>query len=255
MPMLRFTGQILPRCFPINLEAYPTVNIWDAVNSTDLGTMKLSINDSEFTVQVDLLPPLTKEREEQAMRSAHDLVEDVISLLSFETGRGLNLVIEKIHYEDGTSHEVGTEDQSLPKFATALRSPEDFTEVVRMISNDRHDRSLSLALRDLAGSIDTVYAAPINCARAIETIRNYFIPAGQRRKQGWEPMRVALNVSQPFLERITGASRGPRHGDWPRAPHFFPPLREMAWQVMNRFLEYRKRGNQPLPDSEFPLLD
>jgi hypothetical protein len=255
MPTLRFTGQILPRCFPINLEAYPIVNMWDAVNSTDLGTMKLSISDSEFTIQVDMFTALTDERTGEAMRSAHDLVEDLLSLLSFQTGRALSLVIEKIHYEDGTIHEVGIEDQSLPKFATALQSDEDFTKVVWMVNNDRNDRSLSLALRDLAASIDTVYAAPINCARVIETIRNYFIPPGQRRKHGWAPMREALNISQQFLERITDAARGPRHGDWPRAPHFFPPLREMAWQVMNRFLEYRKRGNQLLPDSEFPLLD
>jgi hypothetical protein len=231
------------------------MNIWDHVNSTDLGAMKLSINDSEFTVQVDVFLPLTSEREEQAMRSAHDLVEDVISLLSFQSGRALSMIIEKIRYEDGTSHEVGIEDQSLPRFATALQSDEDFTKVVWMVSNDRHDRSLALALRDLAATIDTVYAAPINCGRVIETIRNYFIPAGAHWDAGWEPMRTALNISRQFLDRIMDEALNPRHGHWPQAPYVAPPLRQMTWQVMNRFLEYRTRGAaQPLPVAEFSLL-
>jgi hypothetical protein len=27
-----------------------------------------------------------------------------------------------------------------------------------------------------------------------------------------------------------------------------------AWTIMNRFLEYKKRGDRPLPISDFPLL-
>jgi len=69
-------------------------------------------------------------------------------------------------------------------------------------------------------------------------------------------MRDNLNVSQQFLEFITDHSIGPRHGDVLDIP--FSIINELirrSWIVMNRFLEFKKRGDQKLPSSDFPLLD
>jgi hypothetical protein len=68
-------------------------------------------------------------------------------------------------------------------------------------------------------------------------------------------MRDSLNIDQPYLEFITEHSKGPRHGDVKGST--FSATRETikrSWIVMNRFLEFRKRGNRPLSLSEFPLL-
>jgi hypothetical protein len=63
-------------------------------------------------------------------------------------------------------------------------------------------------------------------------------------------MRTALNVTKPYIESIT------HHADWSvRNEDEGRKTTERAWVLMNRFLEYRKRGNQPLPLSDFPLLD
>jgi hypothetical protein len=68
-------------------------------------------------------------------------------------------------------------------------------------------------------------------------------------------MRRNLHIDRAYLDFITDQSIGSRHGD----PQHIPggPVTETvrrAWVVMNRYLEYRKRGNGPLTAPEFPLL-
>jgi len=68
-------------------------------------------------------------------------------------------------------------------------------------------------------------------------------------------MQTGLNLDAAYLKLITDQSVGPRHGD-----HQYvlgTMTREIAtrsWTVMNRFLEYLKRGRAALPPDEFPLL-
>jgi hypothetical protein len=69
-------------------------------------------------------------------------------------------------------------------------------------------------------------------------------------------MHKALNITRDYQQYITDQSKGPRHGD----PQFVEGTitREVSmrtWSIMNRFLEYRKRGNQPLMGPDFPLLE
>jgi hypothetical protein len=135
---------------------------------------------------------------------------------------------------------------------TAIQSDADVHKILEMCLVEP---PLFLAIRDLIDGMRTSYIAETNCTRAVETIRNFFIPEGGSRENGWGPMREALNASREYLVYITDLSRGPRHGDY--FGTIAPKVRESAkrtWIVMNRFLEYRKRNNQPLPLSEFPLL-
>jgi hypothetical protein len=70
-------------------------------------------------------------------------------------------------------------------------------------------------------------------------------------------MRAALNATKPYVQSITEMSHGTRHGDWSteRSEEEARKTTERAWILMNRFLEYRKRGDQSLPLTDFPLLD
>jgi len=68
-------------------------------------------------------------------------------------------------------------------------------------------------------------------------------------------MHGVLNISRDYQQWISEQAKGPRHGD----PAFVPgdvtvEITHRTWVVMNRFLEYRKRGNQPLTAPDFPLL-
>jgi hypothetical protein len=79
--------------------------------------------------------------------------------------------------------------------------------------------------------------------------------ADTSRAEAWGTFQTNLRVSRDFLNLITDTSRGPRHGDRTHIPGTTTiEITMRAWQVMDRFIEYRKRGNQPLPETDFPLL-
>src|SRR5690606_17090368 len=98
------------------------------------------------------------------------------------------------------------------------------------------------------------HTAIVSCARAIETIR-VLIAKNPNRRASWPILRDQLNISEACLNRITQPSTGPRHGHH----HYMDGQTKeaiifSAWEITDRFFEYRKRGDQPLPLSEFPLL-
>jgi hypothetical protein len=141
----------------------------------------------------------------------------------------------------GTTHPIRVEDPELAEIAKLNPADPTFLETLHIVLRDP---TLSLALRDLIDGMRQFHIGPINCARAIETIRNYFIPAGGERRDGWAPMQTALNVSESYLRFITNLSRDPRHGDRSYIPIDQTRLAgARAWSVMTRFLEYRRRGN------------
>ena len=230
---------------------YPTLKVWDHQKKTDVGTVDISIDNNDITVTISLAE-IDGTSENDALKNANDTVDAVVSLASFQSGQGFSFILDKIHYADGRAHDIGIAEPHLAKLTTALRSEMDVDILTRIIADDK---MLFLALRDLAESIRGGHSAPINFARAIETIRNDFTPRGGKREDGWEPMRSSLNVSKRFLMKIMIAGRGPRHGDRRLVHTDYSDVQGMAWEVMNRFLEYRKRHNQPLPISDFPLLD
>jgi len=74
----------------------------------------------------------------------------------------------------------------------------------------------------------------------------------------WKAMHNALNISREYQEFISMQSAGPRHGE-PQQPIVVPANTQMevtrrAWQIMNRFFEYRKRNDIPLTAPDFPKL-
>jgi hypothetical protein len=91
--------------------------------------------------------------------------------------------------------------------------------------------------------------------RAIEALAQIISPGERNDNKRWIKLRDALNLSKPYLMVITEHSKGPRHGNY-FEPRTVPDedIRMRAWTIMNRFLEYRKRGAIGLPLSEFPLL-
>jgi hypothetical protein len=113
-----------------------------------------------------------------------------------------------------------------------------------------------MALNDLIISVTLPHHAAVNCARAIDGIRNLMVPAGGDRKQSWLLMRQNLNVAESYLTFLTNVSIAPRHGDRTHIPgSVVTETVERSWIIMDRFLEFRKRGNCPLPIDRFPLLD
>jgi hypothetical protein len=69
-------------------------------------------------------------------------------------------------------------------------------------------------------------------------------------------LQRALQATQESIQPITDASRGPRHGDLAYIPgEITSDITRRSWILMNRFLEYKRRGDKPLPAEEFAVLN
>lgn len=88
----------------------------------------------------------------------------------------------------------------------------------------------------------------------MDGLRNILVPNDPDRKRGWGKLQEVLNIERSYRELIMRTSIPPRHGDRTDIPQDVgQEVLERAWIVMNRFIEYRKRGSEPLPLSKFPF--
>jgi len=116
-----------------------------------------------------------------------------------------------------------------------------------------------IALHDLISSLRYGNNSLTNCARAVEGLRKAMWGRDEgspdEQKQAWAKLRDNLRLSKDFLQIITDASRGPRHGS---SAYISSIVRQdvlkKSWEVMNRFLSYRLGANHPLPEAEYPIL-
>ncbi len=186
--------------------------------------------------------------------NANYLAKSVINCYGFAKGLQLQAVLETVVKPDGIKYNIQAHRPNLEPLVTALHCGSDrVVDIHPILPIVLTDPTIFVAVKDLINAISPTEAS-VNCARAIEAIRQAMCPAD--RKQGWKLMRDNLNLSQPFLEFITEHSTGPRHGKVLDIP--FSAIIETttrSWKVMNRFLEFKKRGDAKLPISEFPLLD
>jgi hypothetical protein len=256
MPIVHFRGRIFPydpKAFFVNFKDIPTLNWKDGQTgeSTQITTrIDASIIDLEFDVKT------FDERNLAGLaKIAWDVARVAVDLWSFKTGWGLGVVIDSIVTPDGRSATLLSKDESLGVLATALDSSDpkvnNFDVCYRIVATEP---ALFMALNDLIVSITLPHHATVNCARAVERLRAIMAP-NVDRKQAWPLFQGNLNIDRTYREYVTNISTGPRHGD----PAFVPgtivtEVTKRSWMIMNRFLEYRKRANKPLPLAEFPLL-
>jgi len=256
MPIVHLKGRVLPfapGAFAINIKDLPALN-WTDGKTGQAMTITTRIDMSVIDVEFDLqtfdeadLPEL--------MKRAWDLSRAAVDLYCFKVGWGLGVIIDSIVRPDGTPATIIAKNEVLAPFSTALDSSQpginNYDVCYRLLVTEP---PLFMALNDLIASITIPHHASTNCARVIEGLRTQIAP-GMDRKKAWAEMRSNLNVETEYLTFITDLSTGPRHGDRGFIPG--PTVTEVVsrtWQVMNRFLEFRKRGNKSLPIVEFPLL-
>jgi len=239
MPSVRFTGRVLPAALNVSIPNHPTFT-WKA---DELGldmTFHVQIQDGSITIDCDvtkfdesahLLPLFVR---------ASEIARTCVDLVAFTTGNGLTAVLEIFTNPAGTSIPLAAQRPSLGAFVTASKmGTADFDKALQVVLAEP---ILSMALRDLIEAISSPARAQANYVRAIRaTLRSYFGMHGASPETRWLALREHLQISRSYLQRITRASTQ-------------TDVIDQAWIVMDRFLEYRKRGGQPLPLSEFPLL-
>jgi len=253
MPTIHLIGRVLPTGINLTAGALPTAMQY--FKEIDLTVnLTFSLVDSAIDVRCDVTRYGVRELE-HIHKIAHDLTRAIVNVYNFATGSGLTIVFEAVIDPNGNRSILLPQDLRLAPLCTAYSLESTDPRRIEILMLVLQEPSLFMSLNDLLDAIIHPHAVLVDCARAIERLTNAISPPGTNRKQMWAYFRDNLRLGREYLEYITGHSTGPRHGD----PTFVAgtvggEASRRSWVVMNRFLEFRRRGNEPLPESEFPLL-
>lgn len=252
MPKVTFRGRVIPEVSDITLHSRPALR-WQDDGTDYWMEFNLEITRSEITVDciVDEYDPAVHFGA-MHMR-ASDIAAATVNLIAFANGLGVTTIFDTFTDPAGETTQLLLRDRPLGGLATAVVTEEpNFTEVLNLVIQQP---KLYNALRDLIHAIRVSSEIPASCGSAVEAVRALMVPEGFDRRKSWPLMQASLNLDAAYLKLITDHSVGPRHGDHQHVPGTM--TREIAtrsWTVMNRFLEYLKRGRTALPLNEFPLL-
>lgn len=246
MQRVLFAGRVLPAIHTLSMPAYSV----DLADDKFASAVAVNIQQSVVTVALDV-DRFSDEMLGEMLHRAIRIAKASIDLVSFATGKGLYVVFERVTLPDGREGPINFDRPTLAGLCTAY-SMGDAHQMMHILLTEQ---DLWMALGDLTDTITQPDRVQINCGRAIETIRTLVDP-GPDRARAWQTLRDRLNISQAYLKLITDQSTPHRHGDYKPVESSTGDIAlNRAWTIMNRFLVYRKRGNEPLPISEFPVLE
>ena len=259
MALFKFYGRLLPPSpiIRLTMKDLPKVH-WEDKQLGLVLDVTMSIVDSEVIISCEANLYSTKDDFGEVYRRVFDMARAAVDCFCYIKGMGLGVVLERVIPPSGIEHNILVERPDLAKLVTTFNLDREnkgnnFDTMFGIVLSDP---SVFFAVNDLIASIAVSHHAPINCGRANETIREVMTPDGADKKQGWEAMRKNLNLDLAYLKFITDVSTAPRHGKrvGVTSQKDFNETINRSWTVMNRFLEYKKRGDKQLPLADFPLL-
>jgi len=183
---------------------------------------------------------------------ALDMCRGAIDIFSFSTGVGLTTILEYFVHEDGSQSPILGNHEYLKPLCTAYSLNDGITSAqIREFVLKNHE--LYMALNDLIMAITIPQDLRMNCGRALDGIRRLI--GGADAEKAWPKVQTALRADRAYLKFITDNARGQRHGEHRNLQgEMAVELLTRSWILMNRYFEYLKRKQQPLPETEFPLL-
>lgn len=256
MPTVRFLGKVLPLVVRTNVTDLPTVS-WEEPPLGILFSVKISITNSIVDVWVEVNKFEARDFDTLHMR-AFDLVRACVNTMAFSTGYSLTVHFENAVWPDGSIRKILIENPSLRSLCTFAKFPtvtiqekRDFESATKLVMQEP---ALYFALNDLIQANSLPHEAPINCGRVLDGLRKIVAPT-LKPSQGWPVLQSTVNSNEAYMRYVSDLSTNPRHGDRSYIPgtETSEALRR-TWTIMNRFIEYRTRGNQALSLSIFPLL-
>lgn len=256
MPTLVFRGTVRPPIFKIKIASFPVIRYsWPDDDLTV--DFILNVIDSKIEIICEVSRYDQDEHLSMLAMHAYELSMAAIDSFCFFYGFGLRPFIE-IFIDPNGKQTALTPRTDASGLCTAFNlepsyeGPDNFEAMMRLVIGER---ALLLALNDLIAPVSQFNLATINCARVIEALRAAMASPDWTRDQEWEFMRDQLNLTEQYTRFVIGLSIEPRHGKRKAPePGQQAEITKRAWVVMNRFLEYRKRGNQKLPLADFKLL-
>ncbi len=244
----QFRGRVIPEIAKVTVGLPHTVR-WQHDTTSAVAELCFAINESQVTVDVTTDGAFHLG---DLYRRALDLAQAMVDILGFAKGISLVVVLDTVSH-DGREAPVAVCWPDVSKFCTAYSVESDFAELLKLVIEEP---PLFVALNDLNGAMAHHHLSPVNLARAVEAIRVMIAGADTGVAASWAKMRETLRVDEAYLKLITSTSAPKRHGNHKRVEgETVATVSERAWRVMDRFIAYRRRGNTPLPDSEFPILE
>lgn len=252
MPTARFTGRVLPAALDVSIANRPTFN-WKA---DELGldmTFHVQIQNGSIAIDCEVNKFDASAHFVPLFMRAYDIARASADLAAFTTGNGLTIILDSFTEPAGATIPIAAQQPSLAALATAVRSgTEDFDKILRIVLAEP---ALFLAMRDLIEAISSPQRAAVNCARAIGALKPYFGSPGSSSEAVWQALREKLQINRTYVQKIMRPPRAATDGTGSQDPEGrTEDTIHRAWIVMDRFFEYRKRGGQPLPLSDYPLL-
>ncbi len=253
MQNIHFIGRVLPSAFKVSVQAPEVKWKWE---ETELElTIRVKIGNSFVNIECEL-EEYRPEYVTELYRRAFDLARASVNLVAFANGIGLTVLLEMLIAPDGSPTELAPIDPSLPPLCTAYSlDPARLADFNAVFNAVLKSPDLFMALEDLIHALSLPHVSPVNCARAMDRLKHLIATPGSAEKDAWKQLRDALQIDEQYLRYVTDVSKGPRHGRPGHTPgRQTTEATHRSWAVMNRYLEYVKRGKQNLDAAAFPLL-
>jgi hypothetical protein len=249
MPTFKFVGRVLPRALDLTIDGARPFTCYNDEIGIQF-TCLVTVNKSMIEATCDA-SHYNEAHIVHYHREAYYVTRTLINLVAFKRGCGLTIAFEAFVTPSGEFCGLAPIYFPFAQAATAF----ELHELDEMFLLAMADKGFAVALSDLIHAASAPYAVAINSARAIETLRQLFAEPGDSRAAAWARMRERLRLTDEYLRFITDHSVAPRHGDITGISGFKnAEISLRAWTVMNRFIVYRRKGSQPLPEGDYPLL-
>jgi hypothetical protein len=253
MEKVQFIGRVLPSAVKITVHAPELKWKWEQAGIEPTFRVKIGNSFINVECEVDAYQPTYFT---ELYRRAFDLAKAATNLVAFAHGYGLTVIFDIFVAPDGVPSEIAQIDPSLPPLCTAYSLEPgrlgDFNAVFTAVLTQP---TLFMALEELIHAITVPHVSAVNCARAMDRLKHLIAVPEANEKQAWKQMRDALQIDEEYLKFISDVSKNPRHGRPGHTPGSqTTEATKRSWAVMNRYFEYVKRGKQPLPETQFPLL-
>ncbi len=257
MPTVRFLGKVLPTATPISLSALPEVDF----PAPEQGLTKMHFVITVVASNIEVTINLNRFLADDVCviyNRAFDLARACVDTVSFATGQGFTINLEVFVDPVGPIGYLSPQNPDLGALCTFLTFPtvtpkdqKTFETALKVVLSEP---PLFIALNDLIQANILPHHAPTNCGRVLDSLRKLVAPTVDSKK-GWPILQNVVHADAAYMKRVSDLSTNPRHGDrsFISGKDTTESL-QRTWAIMNRFLEYRKGGNQSLSLADFPFL-
>ena len=181
--------------------------------------------------------------------AASDISQAAVNCLAFTYGTGFRVTLDQLSI-DGVSSLLRLD--APPEVATITSD----LDAGAMWDQVLVSPPLFMALHDLIEAIHAPHCSVVNCARAVEGLRDWLTDPAFKRAQKWRAFNAALRLDPSYSTLITNSSLTARHGDRSYIEGVVvTEVTKRAWTIMRRCLDLdRKKVKELPPTPEFPVL-